>query len=184
VATRESSTDEHHLLAIPNSAVIKQASGFMTRMDWTTSPGEQVVIRFHPSWCHMQPWVICALGAWALRAQDAGVDIVVENDETAMYAWRFGLASLLGYELIAPMEMHEETGRFIPIKVVRTASDLRGLIADVALLLHLADAPEQVKAVQYVVSETVRNVLEHSSSPHGAVVAAQFYRGRMEIGPM
>jgi hypothetical protein len=166
-----------HLIEIPNSAVVKQARGFMAKTDWRIAEGATTVIRFHPSWCHMQPWVLCALGAWALKAQDNGVEIVLENDASAMYAWRFRLADLLGYELVVPIEEHDETGRFIPLKVIRTAADHRGLIADVAPLLHLSEAPERAKAVQYVVSEMVRNVLEHSSSPHGAVVAAQLYRG-------
>jgi hypothetical protein len=125
----------------------------------------------------MQPWMVCALGAWGLAARRHEMQIDVENDRRAMYAWRFGLAPLLGLQLLEPIQEHEEAGRFIPLKVVRGTSDLGALIADVAPLLHLSAEPEQAKAVQYVVSEMVRNVLEHSASPEGAVVAAQYYRG-------
>ncbi len=51
-------------------------------------------------------------------------------------------------------------------------------MADVVTLLHLADEPEQAKAVQYALSEMVRNVREHSGSTHGAVVCAQWYEGK------
>ena len=36
--------------------------------------------------------------------------------------------------------------------------------------------PEQAEAIRYVVSELVRNVLEHASSSCGAIVAAQYYK--------
>jgi hypothetical protein len=29
-------------------------------------------VRFHPSFCFMQPWAIAALGAWALEQRDKG----------------------------------------------------------------------------------------------------------------
>lgn len=166
-----------HFIEIPNSAVIRQARGFLARSDWTIEADGDTVIRFHPAWCHMQPWVLAALGAWAMRARRRGVNIEVENPSTAGYAWRFGLAALLGIAEPAAIEPHEEAGRFIPLKVITGPHDLRPLISDVAPLLHLDAEPEQAKAVQYVVSEMVRNVLEHSRSEVGAVVAAQYYRG-------
>jgi len=101
----------------------------------------------------------------------------VENPGTAGYAWRFGLAEHLGIDDPSTIQPHEEAGRFIPLRVVTGSEALRRLISDVAPLLHLVTEPEQVKAIQYVVSEMVRNVLEHSSAQAGAVVAAQYYPG-------
>jgi anti-sigma regulatory factor (Ser/Thr protein kinase) len=40
-------------------------------------------------------------------------------------------------------------------------------------LLHLD--PTHAEPIRYIVSELVRNVLEHAESPHGAFVAAQYY---------
>lgn len=174
---RHAAVPDSHVIEIPNSAVIKMARGFLSRNDWTIEDGAETIIRFHPAWCHMQPWVLAALGAWAFKARNRGVTIRVENPGTAGYAWRFGLAELLGIDDPVPIQPHEEAGRFIPLKVVTGAHDVRPLISDVAPLLHLDAEPEQAKAIQYVVSEMVRNVLEHSRTQVGAVVAAQFYRG-------
>jgi anti-sigma regulatory factor (Ser/Thr protein kinase) len=125
----------------------------------------------------MQPWVLAALGAWAIAARLEKMTIEIENAHTAGYAWRFGLDELLGADVPETVTQHEETGRFIPLKVITGTHDLKPLIADIAPLLHLAGQPDQAKAIQYVMSEMVRNVLEHSRAPAGAVVAAQYYRG-------
>ena len=48
-------------------------------------------------------------------------------------------------------------------------------------LLHLENDPEHAKTIRYIVSELVRNVLEHARSKHGAFLAAQFYKGSNTI---
>ncbi len=164
-------------LPIPNSATIKGARGFLQHIDWTLEADGDATVLFHPKWCHMQPWILAALGAWGLEAQKRGMSVDCENDDRALYAWRFGLTPMLGRKLLKSLEEHEEAGRFVPLKQVRDTSDLQALIADIGPLLHLSDEPEQAMAIQYVVSEMVRNVLEHSGSSQGAVVAAQYYRG-------
>jgi hypothetical protein len=129
----------------------------------------------------MQPWVISMLAAWARFAVRHGIPVVgVENAHTAGYAWRFGLLDFVDgwYFPEPPVIEHEESGRFVPLKRIRTAADITALIADIAPLLHLSSEPQQVLAVQYVMSEMVRNVLEHSQSPEGAFVCAQLYPGQ------
>ena len=52
-------------------------------------------------------------------------------------------------------------------------------------MIPLLHAPEEVAdPIQYVVSEMVRNVLEHADSPVGAFICAQYYRDleRLSIG--
>jgi len=48
-------------------------------------------------------------------------------------------------------------------------------IRDISALLHLDQEPDALAAVQYCVSELLRNVIEHSSSPDGAFVCAHRY---------
>lgn len=165
-----------NVIAIPNSATVRMAKNFLARTDWSTDTSSKIV-RFHPKWCHMQPWVIAALAAWGLAAKRAGVTVQVENPETAGYAWRFGLADYLDVEPGVQVREHEEAGRFVPLRTVRSRDDLGALMAAVVPLLHLAEEPEQARAVHYVLSEMVRNVLEHSDSRDGAVVCAQYYAG-------
>jgi hypothetical protein len=130
----------------------------------------------------MQPWIIAALAAWGLEAQAASTKISLENAERAAYAWRLGLAAYLGVDPGLDLREHEEAGRFVPLRTVTNRVDLGNLMADVVPLLHLADEPKQARAVHYVLSEMIRNVLEHSRSPHGAVVCAQHYTGERAGG--
>jgi hypothetical protein len=164
------------VIEVPNSAAIRQARSFLAAADWSVAPG-RTVIRFHPAYCHMQPWVLSALAAWALVARRAGVKLSVQNANRAAYAWRFGLQKYLDLDPGVTLAEHEEAGRFIPLRTVSSNAELAKLLADIVPLLHLASEPEQGKAVQYVMSEMVRNALEHARSRDGAIVSAQLYRG-------
>src|SRR5438876_825071 len=140
------------LIAVPNAAAIRQARSFLAESDWTVDGA--TTVRFHPDYCHMQPWVLAAIGAWALQARRHGVAIAIENPERARYAWRFGLDRYLGVDPgIHPAE-HEEAGRFIPMRTLSSSRDVQALIADIVPMLHLDR--DQGVAVQYVMSEMVR----------------------------
>jgi anti-sigma regulatory factor (Ser/Thr protein kinase) len=86
-------------------------------------------------------------------------------------------------DLQPPIEIteHEEAGRFIPLTRVNTSIDLNNIITDLIPLLHTSEAV--VDPIKYVVSELVRNVLEHAASPIGAIVCAQYYprSGRLSV---
>jgi anti-sigma regulatory factor (Ser/Thr protein kinase) len=64
------------------------------------------------------------------------------------------------------------------VSQVRRHEQIAAVIADISALLHLEEDPESLAAVQYCVSELLRNVLEHSSSPDGAFVCAHRYVNR------
>jgi hypothetical protein len=70
---------------------------------------------------------------------------------------------------------HEEAGRFVPIQRIRSTRELSDFIVNVIPLLHAE--PAQVEPIRYVISELVRNVLEHSRALGGAFLCAQFFRG-------
>jgi len=91
------------------------------------------------------------------------------------YAARMKLFHHLGVSCDASLEEHEEAGRFMPLTQVKTHGELAAVIANVSALLHLDTEPDGLAAVQYCVSELIRNVLEHSGSPEGAYVCAQRY---------
>jgi hypothetical protein len=146
-------------------------------VDWTVHSGVTTV-RFPDRWCHMQPWFLAALAAWGGAQLAVGGSVSVVNPETAGYAWRFGLAGFLGVKVAKPVA-HEAAGRFIALRTIRTSDDLAGLLADVAPILH--GEAEQTQAVQYALSEMVRNTLEHARSD-GAVVCAQLYPGNGSTG--
>lgn len=167
---------EAKIISVPNSAVVRQARNVIAGSDWRLDRGH-AVIRFHPAYCHMQPWVLAMLAAWAEEYRRTGGTIGVENAGRAAYGFRFGLADYLGIQNPSPVTEHEEAGRFVPLKRIRNSEDLSELLAQLVTLLHLSEEPEHAKAVLYAMSEMVRNTLEHSEAQAGAVVAAQLYAG-------
>jgi anti-sigma regulatory factor (Ser/Thr protein kinase) len=58
---------------------------------------------------------------------------------------------------------------------VKTQQDSTAAIANISAMLHLQDDPDSLAAVQFCISELLRNVLEHANSPDGAFVAAHRY---------
>jgi hypothetical protein len=74
-----------------------------------------------------------------------------------------------------PVRAREEAGRFLPVTQVTRRQDVAVVIANISAMLHLQDDLESLSAVQYCVSELLRNVLEHSGSRDGAFVAAHRY---------
>jgi hypothetical protein len=69
---------------------------------------------------------------------------------------------------------HEEAGRFIPLTRIRNTTELSAFIVNMIPLLHAS--PTDVEPIRYVISEMVRNVLEHSDSANGAILCAQYFR--------
>lgn len=117
--------------------------------------------------------MIAAWGAWCQRE---GMPIDVENlGRQAAYAARMSLFQHLGVDFDPHMVAREEAGRFLPVTQVSDRQALTGVIGDISALLHLDSEPDGLAAVQYCVSELIRNVLEHSGSTDGAFVCAHRY---------
>jgi anti-sigma regulatory factor (Ser/Thr protein kinase) len=129
-----------------------------------------------PRWMHTEPFALAMAAAWGARYRAQGLEISLKNlTPRAKYAARMKLFEHLGVDPGFVIQEHEEAGRFVPIRNVRTTADIRSVIADVSVLLHLDNDQEALAAVQYCVSELLRNVLEHSNSPDGGFVCAHFY---------
>jgi len=160
---------------LPNSASLKNIrSLFEDNLFFSRRPG--ATIEFHPRWCHLEPHALAMAAAWGAEQINAGNRIKVKNQNRAKYAARMKLFEHLNVPF--PFEIHEreEAGRFVPITQVRDSASVRSVIADISALLHLQDDPETLAAVQYCLSELLRNVLEHSGSANGAFVCAQNFR--------
>lgn len=134
------------------------------------------VLEFHPKWAHLEPIALAMAAAWGAWCRRRELPVVVENlGRHANYAARMRLFQHLGIDYAPELTEHEEAGRFVPLTQVRSHREARGVIGDISALLHLDDDPESLAAVQYCVSELIRNVLEHSGSPDGAFVCANRY---------
>jgi anti-sigma regulatory factor (Ser/Thr protein kinase) len=85
-----------------------------------------------------------------------------------------GLSRILGVKPTRAIKEHEPAGRFIPLTVIKDSSGLTDFIREIVPLLHLQ--PDQAEPIKYVISELVRNVLEHANSSNGAVLCVQYYK--------
>ncbi len=124
----------------------------------------------------MEPIGLAMIASWGSWWRRQGKSIDAKNLSGHMrYAARMHLFDHLAIDYHPPQVEHEEAGRFLPIRQVAGQRDIGPVIGDISALLHLEDEPESLAAVQYCVSELLRNVLEHSGSAEGAFVCAHRY---------
>ena len=122
----------------------------------------------------MEPLALATLSAWGAWLQAQAIPLTVLNAGPHLrYAARMRLFDHLGVDYQTAQVEHEEAGRFLPVTQVTDRSAVAGVIAEISALLHLDEDPDSLTAVQFCVSELLRNVLEHSSAPQGAFVCAQ-----------
>ncbi len=167
---------------IPNNASIHTLKSFLgTNKPFADSRTPARLI-MHPKWAHMDPVALAMSAAWGgwCHRHCRNCEIAIENTVGGHtnYARRMGLFKLLNVPEVDALEEHEEAGRFLPLAQVKTRSELSAVIADVSALLHLDKEPDGLAAVQYCVSELLRNVLEHSGSQDGAYICAQRYTNK------
>ncbi len=156
---------------IPNSAYIGNIDPFLKSID-TSSPTE-LEITSNENWISFHPVVLSIIAALGLSTKPTKISSHM-TAKSAHYPERMGLFKLLDIKSSKTITEHEPAGRFIPLTIIKDSKKLTDFIADISPLLH--PEPRQAEAIRYVVSELVRNVLEHAQSSIGAVVCAQYYK--------
>lgn len=156
---------------IPNSAFLGNIDPFLKGFD-PRNPNK-LTITSNKRWISIHPMVLAMIAALGIKISSK--DIECENLEATSkhYLERMGLFNFLGIESGIDIMEHEAAGRFVPLTQIKTAGELTKFITEVTPLLHLK--PEHAEPLRYILSELIRNVLEHSLSKHGAIVCAQYY---------
>lgn len=169
-------------IRIPNSAFLGNIEAFIKGID--LSDDGILNITTNPKWMSIHPLVISMIAALSkdIKLKDGSI---VHDEITAKsrpYLIRMGLLNELNPNHGYSIEQHESAGRFIPIRQIKNTDDLSQFIIDIVPLLHTT--PEQAYPIKYIISELVRNVLEHAYSPIGAIVCAQYFKksNRISIG--
>src|SRR5262245_33455334 len=122
---------------------------------------------------HIEPYGLAMAAAWGAWCRREQIRLRILNlGPKARYAARMKLFEHLRINPGFKVKEHEEAGRFLPLTRVTTALEARDVIGDLSALLHLDKNRDALAAVQYCVSELLRNALEHSGSPEGAYVCA------------
>ncbi|MDR2463774.1 MAG: ATP-binding protein [Verrucomicrobiales bacterium] len=139
-------------------------------------------ISTHEKWVTVHPANLVIAAALALRVGKEHAKITGKVPQTGIYLDRMGLYQFTQTPSPFRYNKKEPAGRFVPLTVIKTASDQSRFIADMVPLLHLSE--DHATVVKYIIGELVRNVLEHSLAPNGAVVAAQYFKktNRVSIG--
>lgn len=157
---------------VPTNANMHAARSFIAGNNFFAD-GTAGVLRFHPKWAHVEPLALTMIAAWGAWCRRQGYPLQVENlGKHAAYAARMKVFEHLGIDFDPGVKEYEEAGRFLPITQVQSQQDSTAAIANISAMLHLQDDPDSLAAVQFCISELLRNVLEHASSPDGAFVAA------------
>jgi len=165
---------------LPNSAFLGNIDPFLKKMNLSNT--NMLEITANPKWISIHPVVLCMVAALSLKAAPSKITCEKLEAKSKHYLQRMGLFKLLKVKEDKKLVEHESAGKFIPLTRIRSSQELTRFVTDIIPLLHLDI--NQSNSIKYVVDELVRNVLEHSESKQGAIVAAQYYKksNRISIG--
>lgn len=163
-----------------NQGNLRNFQSFVERLDF--SEPDKLEISTHDKWVTVHPANLVLAASLALRVGKERAQIMGAVPSSGAYLDRMGLYDLVKTPSPFAYTKKEETGRFVPITLIKTADDQSRFIADMVPLLHLSE--DNATIVKYIIGELVRNVLEHAKAPNGAIVAAQYYKktNRVSIG--
>jgi anti-sigma regulatory factor (Ser/Thr protein kinase) len=167
---------------IPNSAFLGNIESITNQFD--PNDASSLRVTSNQNWISVHPLVISMTIALAKEIELNGGQIVSDdfNAKSRAYLLRMGLIDALDPNHGIKIDEHESSGRFVQARQITTSEQLNQFITDMVPLLHTT--PEQAYPIKYVMSELVRNVLEHSKSQIGAIVSAQYFKktNRISIG--
>ena len=156
---------------IPNSAFLGNIEAFLD--GFSPASPDSLEIATNDKWISVHPVVLSMIGALGLGVEPKNIQFDEITAKSGHYLERMGLFSFLGVPSPMKIHEHESAGRFVPLTEISDSDQLDRFVTEMVPLLHLPS--KQAESIRYIVSELVRNVLEHSLSPHGAVVSAQYF---------
>lgn len=157
---------------LPNSAFLGNIDPFLREFD--PSNPDILEITSNPKWISIHPLILSMIAALGLIIDPSKIKYEKFEATSKHYLQRMGLFTFLRIESGMEIIEHEPAGRFIPLTQIKDSQSLTNFITDMVPLLHVG--PKHTEPIRYIVSELVRNVLEHSLSPHGAILSAQYYK--------
>lgn len=156
---------------IPNSAFLGNIDPFLKKFD--PSEPDELMITANEKWISVHPVVLAMIAALGLTVEPSKTKCAPLTATSKHYLERMGLFKFLKIKSGINVTEHEPAGRFIPLTEINSSSSLTKFIAEITPLLHLS--PKHAEPIKYVISELVRNVLEHSLAERGAIVSAQYH---------
>lgn len=156
---------------LPNSAFLGNIDAFLASIQLDNP--QVLHLTANRKWISLHPVVLSMVAALGLNLPANKITVEDFEAKSKHYFKRMGLFKALGIDSKMTVKAHESAGRFIPLTQIKNSVDLSKFLTDIIPLLHLQ--PKPAETIKYIVSELVRNVLEHAQSPRGAIVSAQYY---------
>lgn len=131
-------------------------------------------------------WALVALAALSPTAKAAGRPVNIRFDGThapSRFAHAVGLGAVIGG---SPPTGANEHRRTVRLRRIRRFEDIEPVAAHISRLLLSADAEDTRQTLYYILVELIRNAVQHSRDPGGAVVGAQLmdHGGEYEPRPV
>lgn len=157
---------------ISNSAFIGNIDPFIAAFD--PHDESRLDVTTHNKWLSAHPVVLVMIAAKGLTVPQPNVSFDQINARPGHYLERMKLFEMLGVNADIHITESDPSGRFIPLTQIKNAKEQTNFITEMMPILHLE--PYHAEAIRYVVSELIHNVIEHSGSKDGAIVAAQYHK--------
>jgi len=165
---------------LPNSAFLGNIDPFIRSFDLLNP--EKLEITANKHWISVHPVVLAMVAALGIKVGQKNILCEKFEARSKHYFERMGLFSFLNISSDIKINEHDSSGRFISLTQIKNSNDLTLFLTEMIPLLHLDQ--KQAESIRYVVSELVRNVLEHANSDEGAIMCAQYFKksNRISIG--
>lgn len=157
---------------IPNSAFLGNIDPFLK--GFNPHGPNKLTITANKKWTSIHPVVLSMIAALALKLNRKNIKCETLESKSKHYLERMGLFKFLRVKSGISITEHEPAGRFIPLTQIKDSKALTEFIKEINPLLHLE--PKHAEPLRYIMSELIRNVLEHALSKYGAMVCAQYYK--------
>lgn len=165
---------------LPNSAFLGNIDGFVRQFD-PSSP-EKLEITSNDKWISVHPVALAMVAAIGSTVEPEKIKCEEFTARSRHYFERMNLFKMIRISSGISIREHEPAGRFIPLMQIKTPAEQTAFVTDMVPLLHLEK--EQSETMRYIVTELIRNVIEHARAPNGAIICAQYYpkTNRISIG--
>lgn len=139
-------------------------------LTWASADWERIPPLDLDALHHVDVWAIVALASLRLAERVRRPSVLGESSGAARFAHALRLNELSG----GPVSVLNEPTRTVRLTRVRTAREIEPAAEKMAaLVIQSDDAVDMRRAIRHVLVELLRNVVQHSDDPLGAVVAAQ-----------
>jgi len=165
---------------LPNSAFLGNIEAFIRKFN---PENENIlIITSNEKWVSVHPIVLCMVASAGryIKSRDGEIKFKIMSAKSKHYFDVIGLFKVLNLKSQMAINKHEPSGRFVPISVIKNSEDITKFMTELIPLLHKKDQ-SHVVAIRHVISELVRNVIEHSGYEQGAFVCAQYHKKSNKI---